>query len=118
MYQILAAPGGACFLACLPAARPAAPILFGRIALRFHQFPQSPSANIRARRELLLFGEPLRRLADAAPVDAVDGHDRSGAVFHFSPLGPRSQSASSSRRSTRRSGAGSASVSGRNPEVT
>ena len=79
----------------------------GMRALRFHQFPQSPTAQIRARRELLLFGEPLRRLADAAPVDAVDGHDRSGAVFHFPPLGPRSQSASSSRRSTRRSGAGS-----------
>src|ERR1035438_5433849 len=82
------------------------------LALLFHQLPQSPAAQIRTGRELLLFGETLRRLADAAPVDAGNGHRRAGSMIHFSPLGPRSQSATSSMRSTRRSGAGSASVSG------
>jgi len=44
--------------------------------LFFHQFPQSAAAQIRTRRELLLFGKTLRRLADAAPVDAGGRHDR------------------------------------------
>src|ERR1022692_1290378 len=88
------------------------------LVLLFHQFPFSPAAQVRAVWELLFRGETLRRLADAAPIDSGDGHDSAGVMSHFSPLGPTSQSATSSMRSTRRSGAGSFSVSGWKPYVT
>src|SRR5260370_613895 len=90
-------------------------LLFAGPALLLHQFPKTATAHVGTRRELLLFDETLRRLADAAPIDAGDGHDCAGTMLHFSPLGPSSQSASFSMWSTRRSGAASASGSRWNP---
>src|ERR1035441_9375186 len=59
--------------------------LFG-LAVLFHQLPFSPAAQVRAVWELLRLDETLRRLADAAPIDAGDGDDSAGAMIHFSPL--------------------------------
>src|ERR1035437_1377807 len=86
------------------------------LALLFHQLPQAASAHVPALGEWLARGERFGQLANGAPVDAGDSHSGAGTIVHlWPPSWLRIQSTRSSMRSTSRSGAGSASVSGWNP---